>query len=188
MNSTADWNLRRIGLTQLPKVSGEPWYVNESDTFGVSVKKSQIYEKWLHEKWVWSWNYSWLITLDSFSPFACFHHATTTQLLFCQVIHRQCSHCLFIFVFVFTSNPTLSGFSPPQAVSAARFDVEPQFILLSHWSLPPTPPPRPCNMSRSIITWPTYLPPPAHCFSYSTPGSDQSDILPAPWKISIFYL
>lgn len=104
---------------------------------------------------------------------ACFHATTTTQPPFRQVIHRQCSHCLFIFVFVFTSNPTLTGFSPPAgSVSAARFDVEPQFIRLSHWTLTPPPhppPPLAGNMSQSIITWPTYLPPPAYCFSYSTP-------------------
>lgn len=70
-------------------------------------------------------------------------HAFTTQPPFHQVIHRQCSHCLFIFVFVFTSNPTLSVFSPPVgSMSAAGFDVEPQFIRLSHWTLPPPPPSR----------------------------------------------
>lgn len=78
---------------------------------GQKGKKSYIYEKWLHEKWVWIWNYSWLITLASFSQVLCFQH-TTTQPPFHQVIHRQCSHCLFIFVYVFTSNPALSSFSP----------------------------------------------------------------------------
>lgn len=158
VNSAVDWKFRRFGLTQIPKVSGEPWYVNDSDTFGVSqrkVKKKkrkwQIYEKWLHEKWVCSWNYSWLITLDSFSPFPCFQHTTTAQPPFRQVIHRQCSHCRFIFVFVFTSNPTLSNFSPPPAgsVSAARFDAEPQFIRLSHWI--PTPLAAPSPSSGHVI-------------------------------------
>lgn len=126
--------------------------------------------------------------MDSFSPFPRFQNATTTQPPFCQVIHRQCSHCLFIFVFVVTSNPTLSRFSPPAgSVSAACFDVEPQFIRLSHWILP-LPPLWPCNMSQSIITWPTYLPPPANALAILPPGSDRSDMWPTPdpWKSQSF--
>lgn len=58
--------------------------------------------------------------------------------------NSQTMHCLFIFVFAFTSNPTLSGFSPTVgSVSAARFDVEPQFLHLSHWTLPHIPPAAP---------------------------------------------
>lgn len=161
MNS--DWNSMRIGLMQHRKslwwTSMHKWVWH----FCQKTKKTLILWKVAPRKI--------RLGLKLFmAHHGSFIYHTTSQPLFHQVIHRQCPHCLFIFVYASTSNPALSSFSPPTgSMSAVRFDVEPQFIRLSLW----TPnPPWLCNMNQSIIICPTYLPRLPTCFSYSPPGLD----------------
>lgn len=135
----ADWNFLRIGIMHLLKVSGEPWCVNELDSFGVLFRKmSNLCEVASWKKiGAWNWNYSWLtFPLVSFCHFG----ALSLQRSFYQVTRGQCSHCLFIsvsasvraFVYLPTSNPASGCFCPLQAqCQQPDFDVKPQFICLS---------------------------------------------------------
>lgn len=137
-NFAADLNFRRIRLMQLPKVFGEPkmkmslaLLVSQSKKKVKFMKNGSMKNEFgveiIHGSSRW-------MNLVHFHAFRMPNHPASIL-----PGNSRTMFSLFIFVFVFTSNPTLSGFSPPRVVSAARFDVELQFIRLSHWTLPRSP-------------------------------------------------
>lgn len=91
-----------------------------------------------------------------------------------QVTGGQCSHCcLFISVSasacvnLSSSNPAWGQLlSPAGSMSAAWLWCQATIYSCVSADSPCCP----RNVRQSIIMWPTYLPRPAHCLSYSPPG------------------